>query len=162
MDYYEGYWPDDNDHPLAQRSCQSLLEEVKDEAARRYLQIAVHSDIATEPHLTNGLNGLKNFLMDVPGYIRLYTLEGGIERFIPALSERIAARIELNSPVTRIEKSVDNRYRVWTRRDGNNTAHDFDLTIVALPHNWLSFIEWSGEYLAQAMRTHYAFYDHPA
>ncbi len=162
MDYYEGYWRGDNAHPLAQRSCQSLLEEVKDEAARRYLQIAAHSDIATEPHLTNALNGLKNFLMDVPGYIRLYTIEGGLERFSTALSEHIQARIELNSPVTRIEKSLDDRYRVWTRRDGKQTAQEFDFTIVVLPHNWLSFIEWSGEQLAQAMRDHYAFYDHPA
>lgn len=161
-DYYEASWLDDNAHPLAQRSCQALLEEVKDEAARRYLQIAVHSDLATEPHLTNGLNGLKNFLMDVPGYIRLYTIEGGLERFIPALRERIQARIELNSPVRRIEKSVDNRYRVWTRQHGNTTAHEFDFVIVALPHNWLSFIEWSSEPLAQAMRDHYVFYDHPA
>jgi len=42
--------------------------------------------------------------MDVPGYIRLYTIEGGLERFSTALSEHIQARIELNSPVTRIEK----------------------------------------------------------
>src|SRR5205807_1113705 len=104
----------------------------------------------------------KNFLMDVPGYIRLYTIEGGLERFSTALSEHIQARIELNSPVTRIEKSLDNRYRVWTRREGKQTAHDFDFTIVALPHNWLSFIDWSGEQLAEAMRDHYAFYDHPA
>lgn len=162
MAYYETYWQDDNDHPLAHRSCQSLLDEVKDEAARRYLQIAAHSDIATEPHLTNGLNGLKNFLMDVPGYIRLYTIEGGIERLITALSERVQARIELNRPVTRVEKSSHNRYRIWARRNGNDTAHDFDLTIVALPHNWLSLIEWGDGLLAQAMREHYAFYDHPA
>src|SRR5437588_225426 len=162
MDFYEGYWRGDNAHPLAQRSCQSLLEEVKYEAARKYLKIAAHSDIATEPHLTDALNGLKNFLMDVPGYIRLYTIEGGLEQFSTALSEHIQARIELNSPVTRIEKSLDNRYRVWTRRDGKQAAHDFDFTIVALPHNWLPFIEWSGEQLAEAMRDHYAFYDHPA
>lgn len=103
--WYEGYWQDDNKHPWAQRSCESVLDEVPDAAARKYLQVAAHSDLATEPHLTSGLNGLKNFLMDVPGYIRLYSVEGGIERLTEELRGRLThTSIELNAPVVRIEK----------------------------------------------------------
>jgi hypothetical protein len=63
-------WDDDGRHPWARRTCEELLDEVADPTARRYLEVAVHSDLATEPRLTSGLNGLKNFVMDVPGYVR--------------------------------------------------------------------------------------------
>jgi Flavin containing amine oxidoreductase len=64
--YYEGVGKEDNAHPWVNISCQDLLEKhVVDETARKMFKIAARSDIASEPHLTNGLNGLKNFLMDL-------------------------------------------------------------------------------------------------
>ena len=35
------------------------------------IETAVRCDTATEPHLTSGLNGLKNVLMDDPSYLKL-------------------------------------------------------------------------------------------
>ena len=161
-DYYEGHWQDDNHNPLAKRSCQTLLDEVPDTLARKYLRIAAHSDLATEPHLTNALTGIKNFLMDVDGYIGLYSIEGGIERLPQALREQTRAKIELNSPVVRVERNADQTYRVFVRKDGQLETHDFDYVLVALPHNWLSSVEWGGEKLARAMQEHIAYYDKPA
>ena len=68
--WFEGFWQDDNKHPWARRTCEEILNEVDDPTARKFLKAMVHTDMATEPHLTSGLNGLKNFVMDLPGYIR--------------------------------------------------------------------------------------------
>lgn len=167
--WYESNCHDDNVHPWAGRSCEDILDEIPDPRARRYLKVAARSDLATEPHLTNGLNGLKNFLMDVPGYIRLYSVVGGIERVMVRLREQLRhTRIELNCPVWRIAKNAGNTYRVTFRRNNGPSAsaetacEDFDVVFVALPHNWLGSIEWESEPLRRAMTRHVAYYDHPA
>ncbi len=93
--WYEGDCHYDNAHPWAGLSCEEILDEIGDPQARKYLKVAAHSDLATEPHLTNGLNGLKNFLMDVPGYIRLYSVVGGIEQVPARVREQLMhARVE--------------------------------------------------------------------
>jgi monoamine oxidase len=148
----------DNAHPWARRPCGEILDAIPDPVARRYLRTAVHSDLATEPHLTNGLNGLKNFVMDLPGYIRLYSVDGGIERLPARVREDLRhTRIEVNRRVTRIAGLPDGTYRVC-RRDGKD---DFDAVFVALPHNWLGSIEWEGEPLRGAMSRFIGFYDRP-
>src|SRR5262245_11127519 len=58
-DYYEGHWQDDNQHPWAGKTFRQVLDEIPDETARKYVEVAARSDLATEPHLTNALNGLK-------------------------------------------------------------------------------------------------------
>jgi monoamine oxidase/SAM-dependent methyltransferase len=166
-DWYEGNSYLDNLHPWANRTCQEILDEVPDPAARKYLKVAAHSDLATEPHLTNGLNGLKNFLMDVPGYLRLYSIEGGNERVMDGLRGALTeTRIELNSPVTRVEKNSDGTYRVSHLRAGRVEHGYFDAVFTALPHNALGSIDWGGEgrrgdALSRAMQRHIAFYDRP-
>ena len=57
------------------------------------------SDIATESHNTNGLNALKNFVMDVDGYIGLYSIQNGNEQLIDCLRSEIDADIQLNHRV---------------------------------------------------------------
>ncbi len=166
-EYYEGHWQDDNDHDWADRTCQNLLDEsVSDPVARKYLKVAAHSDLATEPHLTNGVNGLKNFLMDVDGYIELYSIVGGNELLIEKLRERLElspeCHIKLNSPVARIEKTPENKYRVAIKRDREIETYDFDLVAVALPNNWVNTINYGGEKLSNALLQHHAYYDHPA
>ncbi len=161
--WYEGNWYDDNRHQWARRSCEELLNQVGDAKARKYLKIAAHSDLATEPHLTNGLNGLKNFLMDVPGYIDLYSVEGGMENMARRLREQLTeTSIEFNSPVTRIEKNKEGTYRVYYRQNRQTEHRDFDAVVVSLPHNWLSAIEWGDDALRRAMTRHIAYYDRPA
>ena len=62
------------------------------------MAVSSRSDIATEPHLTSALNGLKNVLMDDQRYIRLYSIKGGIERPIHRLASEVSAEVRLNSP----------------------------------------------------------------
>src|SRR5580658_7078829 len=116
-DWYEGTPHFDNTHPWASRTCADILDDVPDDTARKYLQVAVHSDLATEPHLTNGLNGLKNFLMDVPGYLHLYSVNGGNQRVLELLRQQLTnTTIETHCRVTRVEKNPDETYRVSYRR----------------------------------------------
>jgi hypothetical protein len=44
-DYYEGHWQDDNSHPWAKRTFRDVLDEIPDDAARKYVEVAVRSDI---------------------------------------------------------------------------------------------------------------------
>jgi monoamine oxidase/SAM-dependent methyltransferase len=163
-EYYEGMASSDNTHPWAQQTCQDILDRVPDEKARKYLKVAAHSDLATEPYLTNGLYGLKNFLMDMPGYIELYSIEGGIELLPQALAEELEkTKIELNSPVSRVETNSDRTYRLhYQQQDSDGIpqvrSQDFDLVTVALPQNWLGAIEWGNEHLSKAMIEHIAYY----
>jgi monoamine oxidase/SAM-dependent methyltransferase len=160
-DWYEGNSHFDNTHPWSKRSCQEILEEVADPIARRYLTVAVHSDLATEPHCTNGLNGLKNFLMDVPGYLRLYSVAGGLEQIPRLLERRLAARIRPRCRASRVEKTPKGMYRVFYRSNERLTCQDFDALFIALPHSALGMIEWGGERLAKAMQHFIAYYDRP-
>lgn len=161
-DWYEGTPNFDNTHPWAGRTCEDLLDDVTDITARKYLKVAVHSDLATEPHLTNGLNGLKNFLMDVPGFLQLYSVRGGNQCVTELLRRRlITTRIELECPVKRVEKSPDDGYRVTYRRGESVEHENFDAVFTALPHNSLGSVEWGGETLRKAMDRFIAYYDRP-
>src|SRR5215467_13102671 len=104
---------------------RSVLDEIPDETARKYIEVAVKSDIATEPHRTSALNGLKNVLMDDPRYLRLYSIEGGIQRFTDALADSIKAQKRLNCPVVAITKKSHD-YCVTARQDGVFVEQDFD------------------------------------
>ncbi len=162
-DWYEGTPHFDNTHPWASHTCEEILDEVPDPVARKYLKTAVHSDLATEPHLTNGLNGLKNFLMDVPGYLELYSVVGGNERVTDGMRRQLTrTRVELETRVTSVEKTPENTYRVTYRREGIPQYEDFDAVFTALPHNCLGTIEWRGETLRKAMSRFIAYYDRPA
>jgi len=161
LNYYESDWKEDNDDPLMRRSFRWLLNRIKDPLARRYVEVMVHSDLATEPHLTNAIYGLQNYLMNDPAYMRLYSIDGGLETLITELVKRIDARVLLNQPVCRVaRKGAD--LCVTSRQRGVEVHEDFDFVVAALPNNWLPAVEWSGEKLAQAMHKHHAHYDYPA
>ena len=70
------------------------------------------SDIATESHNTNGLNGLKNFVMDVDGYIGLYSIQNGNEQLIDCLQSEVDAEIQLNHRVLKVGKTAAGRYQL--------------------------------------------------
>src|SRR6266571_3935708 len=60
VEYYEGVGAHDNEHPWAYITCEELLDrEVDDPTAKRFLKVMARSDLATESHNTNGLNGGK-------------------------------------------------------------------------------------------------------
>lgn len=160
-DYFESHWEEDNAHPWADKTFHEILDRVEDPDARRYLEIAAHSDIATEPHLTSGLNGLKNVVMDMPGYLRLYTVEGGIERIIGRLSSLVKADVRLGRRVVSVGRG-ERGYRVVARRGPDIEEAEYDYVVIALPHNWLTMLEWGDPQLERAMRAHVARYDRPA
>jgi monoamine oxidase/SAM-dependent methyltransferase len=161
-DYYENYWRADNLHPWSHKTFAEVLDDIPDEAARRYIATAVHTDVAAPPHLTTALNGAKNVLMGNDKYLRLYGIEGGNERLVERLAKTLTSEILLNSPIIKIGKTADDRYRVTFRQEGGLRHRDFDFVVLALPNTWLQAIEFEGRKLRVAMDAHLAHYDRPA
>jgi protoporphyrinogen oxidase/SAM-dependent methyltransferase len=156
--YYDfGY--DDNNHPWARRSFQSLIDKVPSRHARRYLKVAVHSDLATEPCETSALFGVENALMEHKEYVRLYSVEGGMERLIQALVANTTAQIALNSPVTRVKKNRFSTYNIYYRNRDNVLSEEFDAVVVALPNCSIPGIEWEAKDLERAMCRHHIHYE---
>ena len=157
-----GFGPDDNRHPWASRTCADILEDVPDPIARRYLKITAHSDMATEPHLTSGLIGLRNFLKSVPVYGAQYSIEGGMEMLPRRLAASLARTlVEFDARVVRVSRTRDHCYDVTFRRSRRVAQREFDAVVIALPYNRLQDVEWEGERLRRAMARHVAYYDHP-
>jgi protoporphyrinogen oxidase/SAM-dependent methyltransferase len=163
QEYYEGVGAHDNEHPWAFINCEELLDrEVKDPVAKRFLKVMARSDIATESHNTNGLNALKNFVMDIDGYIGLYSIQNGNEQIIERLREEIDADIKFNYRVLKVGKSETGRYRLNMMNGKGPETRDFDLVVMCLPHNWLSTVGWDNEQLRASMVKHVAYFDRPA
>ena len=162
LEYYDSDWRESNADPKAGRSFHDELAQVPDEAARRFLRTLVHSDLATEPHRTSASYGLQNYLMNDAGYMRLYTIEGGIERLPQELAARIEARILLREPVVRVERAEDAVLRVFSHRHGTIASEEYDFMVVALPNACVPLIEWGGDALGEAMHRHCVHYDTPA
>ncbi len=160
--YYESDWTSGTHSSLAYRTFRDLLESIDNQAARRYLDIMIHSDLATEPHLTSAIYGLQNYLMNDPNYMRLYTIEGGIEQLPLELARRIRAQVRLEHCVTRIEKTSEGNYRTLARNNGRLIQDEFDYIVVALPNNWLTSISWGDDKLSSAIHEHHVYYDYPA
>jgi protoporphyrinogen oxidase/ubiquinone/menaquinone biosynthesis C-methylase UbiE len=160
-DYYESYWRDENKHAWSNTTFAEVLDTVQDETARRYLETAVHTDVAAPPHLTNAMNGAKNVLMDNDEYLRLYSIVGGNERLVQRLAETTSAEIVKNSLVTKVAKKGE-RYRIYFRQDGKTSHRDFDYIVMALPNSWLQAIDFEGRKLRMALDAHLAHYDRPA
>ena len=161
-DYYESDWKADNEDPLAKQTFAELLATVPDEMARQYIRVAIHSDLATEPHHTNAMYGLQNFLMNEPGYMSLYTIDGGIERLIHELVQRVSADVRLGNRVQRVRLTPDAMFEVTVRQRQEVRTELFDFVVVALPNNWIPSIQWGGDKLSRAMQSHHEHYDYPA
>jgi monoamine oxidase len=159
-DYYESDWRADNADPLCQQTFDAHLATVTDPAARHYIESAIHSDVATEPRHTSASYGLQNYLMNEPGYMRLYGIDGGLERLPKAIAARLSADVRLNARVARVTP-VGTRYRI-DLVNGPTTGETFDYVVAALPNYWLPAIDWAGPTLSKAVREHHAHYDHPA
>lgn len=164
LEKYTHRWQPDNSHPWAGRTFRDCLrEEIPDDPiARRYIETAVHSDLATEPHTCNGLNGIKNVLMDNPKYMQLYHVTGGIGRIAEELTQKIRAEVWLGSRVTKVARAAGESYHLWFRCEDDDYERDFDLVIVAVPNHWLGQIDWSTEILTDAMHAVCEHYDLPA
>jgi protoporphyrinogen oxidase/SAM-dependent methyltransferase len=163
IEYYEGVGSHDNEHPWAYMSCEEVLDkQVTDPTAKRFFKVMARSDIATEAHNTNGLNALKNFVMDIDGYIGLYSIQNGNEQLIDCLRSEVDASIQLNHRVLKVGKNESGRYRLKMMNGKGPETRDFDLVLVCLPHSWLATMGWEGEELRKSMVKHVAYFDRPA
>lgn len=160
----EFYAADSEGHgdPLVRTGFDALLEDIPHPAARRYVERFIHSDLAAEPHQTSVSYGLHNYLMNDPAYMSLYGIVGGNERLPRELARRLAAEVRLEHRVTAIGRTADGRLCVTTESDGGSLVSEFDVVILALPHDALGTVQFAGERLAAAMAKHRAEYDHPA
>src|SRR5688500_6466386 len=131
QEYYEGGGAHDNEHPWAAITCADLRDrEVKDPVAKRVPHVMARSDLATETHNTNGLNALKNFVMDIDGYIGLYSIQNGNEQIIERLREEIDADIKFNYRVLKVGKNDGGRYRLNMMNSKGPETRDFDLVVM--------------------------------
>lgn len=163
IEYYEGVGAHDNENPWAYKTAEQVLdEEVEDETAKRFFKVMARSDIATESHNTNGLNALKNYLMDVDGYIGLYSIQNGNEQLIDCLQSEVNADIQLNHRVLTVGKAPTGRYQLKMMNGKGPETRDFDLVLMCLPHSWLATMGWEGEQLRKSMVKHVSYFDRPA
>jgi len=161
--YYESDWRSDNADPMAAKTFAAVLEGIGNDHVRRYIEIAIHSDLATEPDLTSGTYGLQNCLMNHREYMRLYGIDGGMERLPNELARRLKSTvIRLNQPVVGVEKVDHDAYQVRSRRGNDVFEETVDFVVVALPNTWIPFVEWHDDHLARAMRQHVNHYRHHA
>ena len=160
--YYLAVAEADNAHPWsAVRGSELLEREFTDDVARRYIRAMAHSDVAADPHQTNGLTFLKNVLMDVDGYMELCAVVGGNEQIVTCLAEQLDAQIHLNSNVTAVEPLADGTYRLELQVNGLEERVIADYVIAALPLSALSTIHWRSEALEIAMDKHIGYFDRP-
>jgi monoamine oxidase len=167
IEQYTTRWQPDNAHPWANKTFRECVEEEceGDANAVAYIMTAVHSDLATEGHLSNGLNGLKNVLMDNPEYLRLYHVEGGVERIVDALEGVLDAEAHMGARVMGIRTEqvrALKRYRVDYRADGRDAHEEFDAVVCAVPNHWLTQLRWEAPALRERMRALEEHYDRPA
>lgn len=160
--FYGGGWPADNRHPWAKRSMKELLSRVKDRIARRYIEVLVHSDLATEPHITSGLYGIDNYLINEPDYCRLYSIEGGIERLVAALSASLSATVVLGARASGVRKTEQGVYQLEYEQDGQRRSAEFDAIVLALPIYALRQLSFPDRHLRRAVDRHVGRYDDPA
>jgi monoamine oxidase/SAM-dependent methyltransferase len=164
--YYEGRGDGAAARVLGRTNGQDLLHRhVSDDAARRFLRAAVHSDVAADIHQTNALNAMRNVLMDVHGYIELRKVHGGAQGIADALAkdltDRKAAEFAFGMQIVRIGRTQGGRYRVTARDAGGTTTREFDVLVVALPLSALAQLEWEGAALDAAMARHIRHFDRP-
>jgi monoamine oxidase len=162
QEFHEADFPDGTDQKPDLHHFDSVLAEIEDPAARKYIEDLIHSDLATEPSQTSVAYGLQNYVMNNDKYMDLYSIEGGNEQLPQALAARIDANVLLNHPVSRIDKSSAGQWIVQTVHNGEIQHDEFDFVVVALPHNHLTSVKFGGEKLAAAVRKHYDYYHYPA
>jgi SAM-dependent methyltransferase len=152
----------DNSHPWMRISGQSLLnEEIHDDAARQYIRAMAHSDVAAAPYQTNGLNFLKNVLMDIDGYMEIFSVVGGNEQIVMRLVDELDAEIKLNSGVTAVQPLPDGTFCLEVQIGGAKETVVTDFVVVALPLTALSTIRWRSETLQRAIDKHRQHFDRP-
>ena len=162
QEFHAADYPDGSNQKPDLYRFDSVLAEIEEPSARKYIEDLIHSDLATEPSQTSVAYGLQNYVMNNGKYMDLYSIEGGNEQLPQALAARIDAKVMLKHPVSKVDKSASGRWIVQTIHDGEFQQHEFDFVVIALPHNHLTSVTFGGEKLSQAVREHYDYYHYPA
>lgn len=163
QEFYLSIAEGDNAHPWSRLSGDQLLEgEINNEAARRYARVMAHSDVAAPPHLTHGLNFLKNVLMDVEGYLDIFSVIGGNEQIVEGLANQLYSKICLNSHVQAVQPLPDGTYKLDICVNGFVESTIADYVVFAVPLSAMSIIHLRSEALQQAIDKHIAYFDRPA
>jgi protoporphyrinogen oxidase len=155
-------------HAVPDGRFPTLLNRIRCQRARQYVEAMIHSDLAAEPGKTDCGYGLQNYLMNDPAYMRLYCIPGGNEQLMQAVATRLAAAIRLGTMVTEVAEGAQGTIRLRLEpqdqpdADGRPQVEDFDVVILALPIEALKRIRFQGPPLADAMRRHVEHHDHPA
>jgi protoporphyrinogen oxidase len=140
----------------------AMLDGISCGKARRYVDVMIHSDLATEVGETNCGYGLQNYLMNDPAYMRLYCIAGGNEQLIHAITARLAAQVRLGTVVTEVAAGPEETLRLHLRAEDHLQEEDFDVVILALPMDAFKRVRFAGTALEDAMRRHVEHHDHPA
>jgi len=162
QEFYAADHPDGLPSLLATTGFMPFLELFASPVVQRYIQTLIHSDLATEPRLTSTTYGLQNYLMNDSKYMELYCIEGGNERLIHELIRRIDVDIRLNSSAEAIFKTKNGTLAIESVCQDQRDLEEFDYVVVALPHNHLNSVSYSGNLLQPAVRQHFEYYNHPA
>ncbi|MCE9631912.1 MAG: FAD-dependent oxidoreductase [Planctomycetia bacterium] len=157
----EFYLSDDR-LPVVSGTFTDTLARIRHPAVRRYVEMLIHSDLATEPALTSVSYGLQNYLMNDPAYMRLYAIAGGNDRLIEALVSRIDATKRLGTRVAHVGTGETQRLRITWQAGGETGATDFDAVVLALPLQHLAGVGFEKGRLAAAVQRHCEEHDHPA
>ena len=160
--YYKSSPTADNAHPWSGVPAGELLaREVPDADARRYLRVMTHSDISAPLHQTDGLNLMKNVLMDVPGYIDVYSVTGGNEEIVHRLNDELDANVVTGAAVRRVSAKPAGGFTLSFAQGSGRADVEADLVILALPMIALSLVEFSPPALAGTMARHVGHFDRP-
>jgi monoamine oxidase len=162
-EFYKSVREADNAHPWANISAADILAtEINDDVARRYITVMSHSDVAAPPHLTNGLNFLKNVLMDVDGYLDVYSVVGGNEQIVKGLIDELDADVKLNAPARAIKPLPTGEYQLTYGHNGSTKTIEADFVIFALPLTAFSTVQFHSATLERAISKHIGYFDRPA
>jgi monoamine oxidase len=158
----------DADHPeglpslLKTTPFVPFLDRFASPVTRRFVETLIHSDLATEPSQTSTTYGLQNYLMNDPKYMRLYCIDGGNERIIAELANRVHADVRLNTSVASIFRTQQGLLAVESLGQDQRDLDEFDFVIVALPYSHLRTVQFAGDKLTTAVEKHIDYYNHPA
>ncbi len=162
VEFYHSNEPDASGPGLDSRGFDSILNTIREPAARRFIENVIHSDLATEPEHTSAAYGLHNYLMNDPAYMELYSIEGGNERLTRELAARLHATILLEHGVMEVARVGNRKLAITSRHNGQLRRDEFDFVVIALPNYYLPALVFGGNRLVEAIRRHHSHYDHPA
>jgi monoamine oxidase len=153
--------PRDNDHPWQRMPFSEALGSLRQEDARRFTTVQVHSDLATEPSRTSALYGLDNLLVDHPAYMSMYTVPGGNEALVEALAAGLRSRRLLGAPVRSVEARKGSGCTVRFEHGGVARRLEADFVLLTLPPAQLREVSFDPRDLAAALSSHVEHHDHP-